>query len=194
MRSESPISDLLLSVHLNGCSLQTARWHPHPATQRHRQHDRNAWLNRPHPRLYSRYWRFVCQEIYMHSLSPFYISRFISILHCSMWGTNIWIQFWNTDADEVNWKSLPKSERCQHDACRNIIFRSHFVYCSLFKCWNRERQRIQNGCCPDCLTMSLLCLMAPCRKPGRQHCTTLYVLLTRPHCTWWISSCRTGKI
>lgn len=44
----------------------------------------------------------------------------------------------------------------------------------------------------DCLTVSLLCLMAPCRKPERQHCTTLYGLLTRPHCTWWTSSCRTG--
>lgn len=44
----------------------------------------------------------------------------------------------------------------------------------------------------DCLTLSLLCLVAPCRKPGRQHCTTLYGLLTRPRCTWWTSLCRTG--
>lgn len=44
----------------------------------------------------------------------------------------------------------------------------------------------------DCLTVSLLCLMAPCRKPERQHCTTLYGLLTRPRCIWWTSLCRTG--
>lgn len=44
----------------------------------------------------------------------------------------------------------------------------------------------------DCLTLSLLCLMAPCRKPGRQHCTTLYGQLTKPRCTWWTSWCRTG--
>lgn len=41
-------------------------------------------------------------------------------------------------------------------------------------------------------TESLLCLMAPCRKLERLHCITLYGLLTRPPCTWWTSSCRTG--
>lgn len=55
-----------------------------------------------------------------------------------------------------------------------------------------EKGKIQNGCCPDCLTVSMLCLMAPCRKLERQHCTTLSGLQTRPHCIWWTSLFKTG--
>lgn len=59
-------------------------------------------------------------------------------------------------------KRLPEMDKSQHQASRSIIFRSHFVYCSLFKCWKSHRQRENTEwMLPKIASPSLCCVWWP---------------------------------
>ena len=124
MKSDSPLSDLLLSVHLNGCRQHSDI--PLSPPPKHRQHDSDAWLNTAFtlPHRHQDATRYTA-----------HISFFISIFNVASKETALI----HKDG-QLYCKCLPKMHKSRLFARWNIIFRSHFVYCGLFKCWKRHRE------------------------------------------------------
>lgn len=144
------------------CIQRAAPWLPTP-NSKHRQRDSSAWLNPTPSQMPTDPLNLSVSSICFAFTSIFNAESKTPPPRSSL----VLQGRWNKS------KRLPGMDKSRHQACRSIIFRSHFVYCSLFKCWKSRRQRENTEwMLPKIAPLSLCCVWWPPAGSWRD-CTAL---------------------